>query len=344
MSALLKPVAKHSPLEKLAGFRRALLSWFGEVGKSYPWRETRDAYAVLVSEVMLQQTQIATVLEGGYFQRWMARFPDVLTLAQAPEEVVLRAWEGLGYYRRARALHRLAQVVCAEHDGRLPDTVEGILALPGIGRYTAGAVLSFAYDQPRAVVDGNVVRVLARLFDYAGETDSKAGEQQLWAWAEALLPRKSSRAFNSGLMELGQICCRQRRPDCLSCPVSAYCQTRSPEALPNKKPRRATVYLEEEAIFQVASGRLALVQERGKRRRGLWKLPECPQDQSGDLPLVYEANYSITHHRVTMRVYASRDIPVPDGRWFALADLTDLPMPSPYRKAVDRLLGELYGV
>ncbi|MFT4638442.1 MAG: A/G-specific adenine glycosylase [Verrucomicrobiales bacterium] len=333
-----KPAAKQAPLDERKRFQTALISWFRQDGKSYPWRETTDPYAILVSEMMLQQTQIATVLERDYYGRWMTQFPDISTLALAHEDAVLKAWEGLGYYRRARNLHRLAQVVHEEHAGILPDKLEGILALPGIGRYTAGAVLSFAHDQSTALVDGNVVRVFARLFDYAIEVDSTEGQKQMWAWAEALVPGTDARRYNSALMELGQTYCRQKQPVCVACPVSVFCQTRHPDSLPNKSKRRATVHLDEHVLFQLENDSLWLVQEQGKRRQGLWKLPECSEDQLVKRSLIYKAKYSITHYRVTLHVYESQGLPVSDGKWLPLEEIPDLAMPSPYRKAVDHLL------
>ena len=338
-----KPVAKYSPLDAPKRFQQALVSWFCQEGKSYPWRETTDPYAILVSEMMLQQTQITTVIERNYYGRWMAQFPDISTLALASEDAVLKAWEGLGYYRRARNLHRLAQIVHQQHAGVLPDTLEGVLVLPGIGRYTAGAILSFAHNQSVALVDGNVGRVFARLFDDATETDSTAGQKQMWAWAEALVPVVDARRYNSALMELGQTYCRQKQPDCTACPVNAFCQTRDPESLPNKSKRRATVFLDEHVLFHEKAGRLLLVQEQGKRRQGLWKLPECPEDQLGKISSIYKAKYSITHFRVSLHVYKSRGQSVPAGKWIPIDEVKQLAMPSPYRKAVDCLLADCSG-
>lgn len=334
-----KPVAMHRPHDQPALFQRTVIAWFREEGKPYPWRQTTDPYAILVSEIMLQQTQIGTVLERDYFARWMARFPDLATLAAAPEEMVLKAWEGLGYYSRARNLHRLGKVVCQDHGGRLPQTLEGLLALPGIGRYTAAAVMSFAHDHPAALVDGNVQRVFARLHDYPEAVDGSAGQKQMWAWAAALVPDKNARFYNSGLMELGQGICRQKAPICHSCPVAHFCQTRNPEVLPNKAKRRATVFLDEHVLFRIQESCLLLIREAGRRRHGLWKLPECPGNLVKRGRLLYQAKYSITHHRVTLRVYESKGATVPaEGSWVPIAEVPALAMPSPYRKAVDVLL------
>ena len=338
-----KPTAKKLPTASPPSFQRALIAWFDREGRTYPWRETADPYAILVSEIMLQQTQIATVLERGYYRRWMQQFPDIPTLAVASEEAILKAWEGLGYYRRARNLRKLAQVVVEHHDGAMPETLEEILALPGIGPYTAGAIYSFAYDRPAPLVDGNVARVFARLFDYEKEVDAREGQKQLWEWAAALIPDKRARAYNAALMELGQRLCTQAAPACLDCPVAAFCQTRTPQALPNKTPRRATVFQDEHVLFHVRNGKLRVTQEDGSRRRGLWKLPACdPQVQAG-LTLLYKAKYSITHHRVTLHVYqpvASVEEEDGDASWYDLKTVSALAMASPYRKAVETILAD----
>ena len=333
-----KPLAQAPPLDDPEAFQTALLNWFRNEGKSYPWRDTTDPYAIVVSELMLQQTQIATVLERDYYGRWMLQFPDIATLAAASEDSVLKAWEGLGYYRRARNLQKLAQVVSTEHGEKFPDTLEGVLALPGVGPYTAGAVLSFAYNKPTPLVDGNVYRVFARLFDSHEVVDSTAGQKQMWAWAEALVSPKHARLYNSALMELGQTICRPKHAECEACPVSAFCQTRSPETLPKKTPRRKTVFQDEHVLFQLSNDRLLLTQEQGNRRQGLWKLPPRPEDQLEKLPLIYKAKYSITHHRVTLHVYESHELSVEDCEWQLSRDVQELAMPSPYRKAVDQLL------
>lgn len=335
-----KPPATQRAERDPQAFQEALLEWFRKEGRAYPWRQTRDPYAILVSEIMLQQTQIKTVLQGGYYERWMARFPDVEALARAPEDAVLKAWEGLGYYRRARHLHRLAKEVHQDHAGRLPKSLDGLLALPGIGRYTAGAVCSFAYDLPEAVVDGNVLRVFARLFDYWEPVDRGPGEKQMWAWADSLMPRQEPRLYNSALMELGQSLCRKAQPLCSQCPVSAFCQSASPEELPKKRPPRATVFQDEHTVFHLKAGRLWLCQEQNGRREGLWKLPPCPVEWKDQLPLVYKAKYSITHHRVTLHVYESgcSEFPLDEACGVSLEEVGSIAMAAPYRKAVQRLL------
>jgi A/G-specific adenine glycosylase len=323
------------------GFRAALIAWFRREGRDYPWRRTHDPYAVLVSEVMLQQTQIATVLGRGYYARWMERFPEVKTLAAAREEEILKAWEGLGYYSRARNLQRAARAVVELHGGIFPDTLADIAALPGVGRYTAGAVLSFAFNRPAPIVDGNVARVLARLFHFTDPINAPSGQRALWQWAGTLLDAKHPREYNSALMELGQRLCTPRRPLCGDCPVRTQCASAgaAAEKLPVKKPARATVFVEEHVIWCVNRKRLLMVQETGRRRRGLWHLPLRTAGECAALPLLHNTQYSITHHRVTLRAYQEPQAEPREGEsWQPLALLDTLAMPGPLRRVVESLL------
>ncbi|MEM0898208.1 MAG: A/G-specific adenine glycosylase, partial [Verrucomicrobiota bacterium] len=233
-------------------FVEAILGWFAANGRDYPWRRTEDPYAILVSELMLQQTQVATVLERGYFVNWLEKFPDVETLAVAEEQEVLKAWEGLGYYNRARNLQKAARAIVDEHGGEFPRDPMTILALPGVGRYTAGAVASFAYNLPEPAVDANIARVLARLFSFEERIDTTSGQNQLWSWAEELVPEKNARDFNSGLMELGQTYCPARVPRCMACPVSEFCAGKDiAESLPRKKERVKTTAVDEHVVWVV---------------------------------------------------------------------------------------------
>lgn len=326
--------ASSSPPAALAA---ALVDWFQREGRDYPWRRTRDPYAVLVSEIMLQQTQISTVLERGNYTRWMERFPDFHALAAADEAEVLKAWEGLGYYRRARNLHRLARVVVAEHDGRFPSEVEEMLALPGIGRYTAGAVASFAFGQNAPLVDGNVARVLMRLHDDATPADSTAGQKILWERAAALVAATSEpRLLNSALMELGQTHCRAGVPECARCPVRAFCTARDPASLPVKQTRAATTEVTERVFFLERDGAVLLEQERGSRRTGLWKLPVLPGDAPPP-PVLLRTTYAITRYKVTLWVHEP-PAAAPDlddhRRFFDSSALDRAAMASPYRRAL----------
>jgi A/G-specific adenine glycosylase len=322
-------------------FQAQLLAWFRAEGRDYPWRQTHDPYAILVSEMMLQQTQIATVLGRGYYQRWMDAFPDVATLAAAPEPEILRVWEGLGYYSRARNLQKAAQAVVTQHGGEFPRSVEGLLSLPGIGRYTAGAVASFAWNLPAPLVDGNVARVFARLFACDEPIDRPPMLRQLWDWAEALLSRAEPRLYNSALMELGQRLCTPRSPACLICPVQSCCASAGPSAAsrPKKSPARATVEVIEHALFAIRNNQILLHQESGKRRQGLWKLPERTPEETTALPLLLTTTYAITHHRVTLHIHAAPEATAaPEETWQDLSEVAALPMPGPYRKVLHQLL------
>lgn len=344
---MLKPRWKRDALKDRDGFRDTLAGWFAENGRDYPWRRTREPYAILVSEVMLQQTQIATVLGRGFYTRFLETFPDVETLAAADDAPLLKAWEGLGYYRRVRMLRETARAVIAGHGGKFPDSPEALMALPGVGRYTAGALRSFAFDQPAAVVDGNVSRVFSRLLDYSGPVDDTAGIRQLWEWAEKLADPERPRIYNSALMELGQKICRPGVPDCLACPVATFCRTREPERLPVKKQKIAITAVDEHALWiRDGKGRLLLHRESGKRREGLWKLPTREAAEISHLPVMDESAYTITRYRVTLRVHdgstlAKRFRPAADESWHDSAALLELAMPSPFRRAITRLSGEM---
>jgi A/G-specific adenine glycosylase len=333
---VLKPRHEIDPLENPAAFRKALTGWFRREGRDYPWRRTRDPYAILVSEVMLQQTQVATVLGRGFYARFLERFPDTATLAAAEDDALLKVWEGLGYYRRARMLREAARLVEERHAGSFPETFEEILALPGVGRYTAGAVLSFAFGKPAPVVDGNVARVLSRLLDSADPIDAGATLKRLWEVAESLLDHTDPRTHNSALMELGQSHCRPGAPDCLECPVGRFCRCVEPSALPVKSRRVEITAIAEDLVFACRGGRVLLRKLEGGRRAGMWRLPEG----GGVGEPLYQGNYGITRYRVTMRVRRAEK-----GRrrrrgesWQALDGLDDLVMPPADRAALKILL------
>jgi A/G-specific adenine glycosylase len=338
-----------SPFPHAPSLAKTLESWFETHGRDYPWRRTTDPYAILVSEMMLQQTQITTVLDRGYYARWMERFPDVPTLAAASEHEVLRTWEGLGYYRRARFLHQLAKTVLEQHDGVFPRNTEAIRALPGVGRYTAGAVASFAFDASEPIVDGNVARVLARLGNDTTPVDSTAGQLKLWEQAQHLVKSaRSPRKLNSALMELGQRICRTGTPLCGACPVKKYCTAEEPASLPVKSKRTTITEVTERVFFHRTDSGILLQQETGQRRTGLWKLPALPEtaNTSTKLPLVlHKAPYTITRYRVTLWVHEAPAAKAlcaltsdPAHRFVSDDELPHLPMPSPYRKALNAVL------
>lgn len=341
---MLKPRFVTSPLKSRKAFRDALATWFAKHGKDYPWRRTHDPYEVLVSEVMLQQTQIATVLGKGYYTRFLETFPDVETLAAAEDAALLKAWEGLGYYRRARMLRETARAVIAEHGGRFPNETSDLMALPGIGRYTAGALRAFAFGLPSVLVDGNVSRVLARLMDFSEAVDESAGLKQIWSWAEELADPERPRIYHAALMELGQSICRPGAPDCMACPVARFCLTKQPSSLPVKGRKTAITAMDEHALWlRDADGRLLLHHEAGKRRTGLWKLPLREASEIGHLPLIAEHRYAITRYRVNLRVYdgntrGAKFHAGPGDSWVEPSDVPALAMAAPFRRVVERLL------
>ncbi len=339
----------------LASLRRALLSWYRRHARTLPWRDHPTPYRVWVSEIMLQQTQVATVL--GYFERFIARFPELAALAKADESEVLALWEGLGYYRRARMLHAAARQLVAS-GGDVPSRFEDLLLLPGLGRYTAAAIASIAHGEPVAVLDGNVRRVLSRL---RGRRDWS--ERQIWQAAEQLLDREAPGEFNQAMMELGATVCLPKAPLCLVCPWKDDCRARTlghPEQFPTPKQRPVTVHVHEHAVALHRRGRWLLARrDDGERYRQMWELPRCTAplpvtllnwiretlglsvEQSGE---PHEVSYPITHHRVRMTVHTfdvirgrPRRGPYADIRWFDPAAMEGLPMSAPMRRAL-RLL------
>jgi A/G-specific adenine glycosylase len=321
-----------------------LAAWFRRAARDLPWRRTQDPYAIFVSELMLQQTQVATVIP--YFDRWLARFPDFATLAEAEESEVLALWQGLGYYSRARNLHRAAKHVVAHHQGTMPRDAELIRALPGVGRYTAGAVASFAFDLPEPLVDANVARVLARVLDLRKPIDAPEGQRALWEAATALVPKIGAGEFNAALMELGAILCVPRTPQCLLCPIREHCRgfaAGSAGGLPIKKARRKVVALAEACGWTVRNGSILLEQQMGSRWRGLWKLPLLPVPPAGE-PLL-TLDYPFTHHRVTLSVFTqpSPGVLRENLEWHACKDLAAVPLTSPHRRAIERLLNGKVG-
>ncbi len=325
-------------------FKIALNTWFIENRKDYPWRRTQDPYAILVSELMLQQTQISTVIERGYYTRWLEKFPNWETLAQATQEQVLSAWQGLGYYNRARRLHELAQIIVSEYDGQLPKDFDTLLSLKGIGDYTAAAVSAFAFDQAYPLVDGNVIRLLSRIYNYRKPIDKQPGKGHILSWATELLDTKNPCVYNAAIMEIGQQICK-KKPQCLICPISNFCQAKDfqPEVLPIKKNRTKITHLDEHAIICVHNNQILLAQETGSRRKGFWKLPTRSIQAVKPLMLALNFSYAITRYKVQLYLYVAKPNlkvaqPQEDESWFEINDLKELPLGSPYKKAIQKYL------
>jgi A/G-specific adenine glycosylase len=314
--------------------RRDLLRWFERHGRDLPWRRTRDPYAVMVSEFMLQQTTVAAVIP--YFERWMARFPTVEALARAPEEDVLALWQGLGYYSRARNLHRAAIAMMQGAGGEVPRSVEALRRLPGVGDYTAAAIVSFAFDAAEPVIDANIARVLARLRNWRKPVDDAAGRAFLREVARKLLPEKSGRLHNSALMELGALICVAQNPRCQECPVREDCSAQQPELLPVKHSRKGIEGISEARAFVFEQGKLWLEPSQGPRWRGLWVLPRAEATNSR---ADHVEVYSITRFRVTMAVFieSRKSRPLTGYVPGALP-----PMPSPHRRAVAAMVARVH--
>ena len=268
-------------------FADDLLRWYDQHAAPLPWRVTPEPYRVWLSEIMLQQTQVETVIP--YFERFLAAFPTVEALAAAPLDDVLKLWEGLGYYARARNMHRAAQTVANECSGQFPDTVEGLLALPGVGRYTAGAIASIAFNRRAPLVDGNVMRVFSRLMDYDGDIATPPAQAQMWAWAEAWLPDDRPGDYNQALMELGRVVCTPKSPRCGVCPVRDYClafKHGTQNQRPVKRKAAPTPHYEVAGgIIRREDGVILIAQRPlDGLLGGLWEFPGGKQEAGETLP------------------------------------------------------------
>jgi len=284
--AVLKRKTRISMAIDREDFSRRVLQWFDNHGrKDLPWQQAPSPYRVWVSEIMLQQTQVATVIP--YFERFMARFPDLASLADAPADDVLHHWSGLGYYARARNLHQAAQQIRDQHGGVFPKAMDEVTGLPGIGRSTAGAILSLALGQHWPILDGNVKRVLARCFAVVGWPGQGAVLKQLWSLSERLTPGPRVADFNQAMMDLGATLCTRSRPGCECCPLADGCQARAqgnPLAYPGKKPRKTLpVRMVQMIILHDPMGRV-LLQQRPPAGvwGGLWSFPELALDESAE--------------------------------------------------------------
>ena len=322
----------------IGSFRKSLLRWFGRHGRDLPWRETRDPYAILVSEFMLQQTQVATVIP--YYNKWLRRFPDFASVARASQNDVLHAWQGLGYYNRTRNLHAASKIMQDRHRGTFPRDIAAIRKLPGVGRYTANAVATFGFHQPVPIVETNTARLLARLFDMRAPIDSAIGREKLWKSAAQLVPRRNAARFNSALVDLGALVCLPDKPKCNVCPVKKFCRTKNPEALPIKKSKSRTKRLIERHALIVSNSKI-LLEQSSARWRGMWILPRLEPQSTTDQP-VHTSIFPFTHHQVKLVVchgQAPRKLP-PNHRWFK--SIGRVAMPSPHRRAVQTLFNNLH--
>lgn len=376
MSATTTPSADaptFEPAERRA-IRRALLAWYRRNRRDLPWRGVDDPYAVWVSEIMLQQTQVATVID--YYHRWLERFPTIEALAEAAREEVLELWAGLGYYRRARFLHESAQMVAREMDGRLPETAEGLKQLKGVGPYTAGAIASIAFGQPAALVDGNVERVLSRLRAIGGDPKATANQKLYWRLAESLVDPDAPGDFNQAMMELGATVCTPQGPACMLCPVREHCEgfalgdpTDFPATAKRARQRPMTVHTALVIRGEADAAEYLVVKRPADGLLGgLWEFPTAETDEAASLdsylaerlgaPVVAAAepqelgqvvhhfsHIKMTIHAQVRRIEASAapepaedfDQPV---RWIGRAALDDLAMSTAMRKVLALLSSE----
>ena len=322
------------PSRDLNALRHSLLDWYDEHRRDLPWRRDAAPYRVWISEIMLQQTRVAAVLE--HYARWMHRFPNVEALAKAREQSVLALWSGLGYYHRARRLHQAAKVIVRERHGDFPRTAEAWRELPGIGRYTAAAIASIAFGEPVAVVDGNVERVLERLFG------GSEGREVAWQRAEDLLERVRPGDFNQAMMELGATICMPRAPQCLLCPLHDWCRSRgadSPKPQPARK-RQQTHY-----AFARERGSILLVRRAADavRMAGMWELPETdPTNPGNELLAKFRHSITDTDYEVSVVQAPAALARTLDGsaRWFAPRQWQKLALTGLTRKVLRKLVPE----
>jgi A/G-specific adenine glycosylase len=354
-----------------------LLAWFPQHARDLPWRRTRDPYAIWVSEIMLQQTQVNTVIP--YYERWMVALPNLASLARVSHQRLHKLWEGLGYYTRVRNMKKAATVICREHAGRFPRRFEEVLALPGIGRYTAGALCSIAFNHPTPILDGNVIRVLTRVFGIVADPGEARTTTHLWGLAQALVsaadgqaaPSNTSgrawaalpcSALNQSLMELGALICTPRNPSCSVCPVRRGCVARrkgNPESLPTRPPRPGAIPRHRQAfVLRHRDRYLAVQRPTGSVNGGLWEFPSL--ELQHDTPtaagpgfqvagvrlrnprLIGRLRHSITRYRITLEVYGAElrgaaDVRRTAGRWVTFAQLQRLPLSAAHRRIAQML-------
>lgn len=352
--------------------RNGLIAWYREAGRTLPWRADRDAYHILVSEMMLVQTTVAAVIP--YYERFLQRFPDARSLAEADESEVLKMWEGLGYYRRARQLHAAARQIVSNHAGIIPDDPDAVRALPGVGPYIAGAVLSFAFDRPEPIVEANSQRVLARWLALEDDPTSTAGRRRIWSAAARLVSPEHAGHFNQALMDLGATICTPRQPSCLLCPVASSCEARRKglqDVIPRMTPRPAPTEVRETCAVVTRDDRYLIVQRgRGGLWEEFWEFPTIhregpdPAGRSFDKPVdltegvrrltgidarigpaTATVRFGVTRYRVILEVAqgeGSPGMPQPgpgliDARWETLDELGALTFSSASRRILENL-------
>ncbi len=336
-----------------------LLKWYARHRRVMPWRDHPDPYAVWVSEVMLQQTRVETVIP--YFEKWMKLFPDVISLAKAKEQDVLNAWEGLGYYTRARNLHKAAKIIASDFNGELPRDLQALRQLPGIGRYTVGMIASIAFKMDEPTLDGNLRRVFARLYDVKEYADSPTGETILWGYAARNLPKGKAGDYNQALMDLGATVCLPKNPRCLLCPLMTLCKARengTQELRPVMKPKKQVPQYIHAAAVIAQRGRVLLSQRPvDGLLGGMWEFPNARvgENPAGELEktlwsatkirVKIEAeliivNHAYSHFKVRVHAFRCRAVDIPKKKnlkWVKLGELENFPMGKVDRQIAQRI-------
>ncbi len=343
-----------------------LLKWFEANARFMPWRETRDPYLIWISEIMLQQTRVSAVMP--YYQRFTKRFPDIRSLAASPLDTVLKHWEGLGYYSRARNLHKAAREVCQSYSGQLPKTAERLQSLPGIGRYTAGAISSIAFNEPEPVLDGNVIRVLCRLFCIRENPNQTKTKNQLWDIMQELLPPRRPGDFNQAMMELGATVCLPKSPACESCPLVSLCHARRQNLqndLPQKTPSKPLPHYSIAAAVIWKNGKILIDRRKPDGLLGgLWEFPggkrkgreslrntairEVKEELGIDIAVIRpltRVNHAYSHFRITLHAFECRHIsgrPRPIAcdtcKWILPCDIPRFAFPKANHKIVEMIV------
>ena len=348
------------------GLTKKLLYWFSANRRDLPWRRTRDPYAIWISEIMLQQTQVLTVIP--YYYRFLEAFPTIRDLASADLEEVLKIWEGLGYYARARNLHKAAQTIVKEFKGNFPDNLQDVLKLPGIGRYTAGAILSIAFNDPIPILDGNVARVLSRVLLFKEPINTHRAKEKLWQIAENLLPSENPGEFNQALMELGALVCTPKNPSCETCPLQEICLSKANHRendIPIKIKKKKVPHMHVSAGIIWANGKILITRRpTNKMLGGLWEFPggKCEKGESFEQCLLHEISeelsirveiighfmdvkHAYSHFKMTLHMFHCRHVlgePVLNGvdafQWVYPEGLLELPFPAADGKVIRKIL------
>jgi A/G-specific adenine glycosylase len=346
--------------------QKGLLEWFEKNQRPLPWRKKYDPYEVWISEIMLQQTQVKTVLP--YFDRWMKILPSIKSVAEVAEDTVLKLWEGLGYYSRARNIQKAARIMVEKFDGNLPSDYQDILALPGVGKYTASAIASIAFNQDYPVVDGNVIRVLSRLFLYSKDTRLPEADKQMWEWANQVLPKGKARYSNQAMMEFGALQCTPSSPDCSSCPLASNCLAYKKglvDQLPDRGPKKELKNIKV-ALAVIKKGDRVFIQKRPSKglMAGLWEFPGGKIEKGESAvdaihrEIREEVGISIKNVRVIKRIrhaYTSFKVDLhcfaaeheegrirlkfaSEGKWVRISELAEYPFPAADVQLIAELL------